>query len=81
MCVCVYIYYYLVIWIIFLILASNPETPETELPEWIIDLADDLDVLIAQRHFEDANALINKAKQCLEDHTDIISPSIEQELR
>lgn len=66
---------------LFLILAFQPEMQETELPEWIIDLADDLDVLIAQRHFEDANSLINKAKQYLEEHNDLISTSIEQEIK
>ncbi|CAH1715043.1 exocyst complex component 8 isoform X2 [Aphis gossypii] len=59
----------------------EPETPELELPEWIVDLADDLDVLIAQRHFEDANSLISKAKQYLEEHGDNISTSIEQEIK
>ncbi|XP_022172664.1 exocyst complex component 8 isoform X2 [Myzus persicae] len=59
----------------------EPETPEPELPEWIIDLADDLDVLIAQRHFEDANSLISKARQYLEEQTDQISTSIEQEIK
>lgn len=59
----------------------QPEKQETELPEWIIDFADDLDVLIAQRHFEDANSLINKAKQYLEEHNDLISTSIEQEIK
>lgn len=63
------------------ILAFEPETPEPELPEWIIDLADDLDVLIAQRHFEDANSLISKARQYLEEQTDQISTSIEQEIK
>ncbi|XP_060841618.1 exocyst complex component 8 isoform X2 [Rhopalosiphum padi] len=59
----------------------EPETPETELPDWIIDLADDLDVLIAQRHFEDANSLISKARQYLEEYGDKISTSIEQEIK
>lgn len=63
-----------------IILAFEPETPETELPEWIIDLADDLDVLIAQRHFEDANSLISKAKYYLVEH-DNISTLIEQEIK
>lgn len=62
------------------ILAFEPETPEIELPEWIIDLADDLDVLIAQRHFEDANSLISKAKYYLEEH-DQISIIVEQEIK
>lgn len=55
--------------------------PETELPEWLIDLADDLDVLIAQRHFEDANLLIGKAKQYLEEYHDTISTLIEHEIK
>uniref|UniRef100_A0A2S2P2L2 Exocyst complex component 8 n=1 Tax=Schizaphis graminum TaxID=13262 RepID=A0A2S2P2L2_SCHGA len=59
----------------------EPETPEPELPDWIIDLADDLDVLIAQRHFEDANSLISKARQYLEEYGDKISTSIEQEIK
>lgn len=57
------------------------ETPETELPEWIIDLADDLDVLIAQRHFEDSNSLINKAKLYLDEHSGVIPTSIDQEIK
>lgn len=63
------------------ILAFEPETTETNIPEWIIDLADDLDVLIAQRHFEDANSLISKAKQYLEEHGDQISAITEQEIK
>ncbi|XP_026811815.1 exocyst complex component 8 isoform X2 [Rhopalosiphum maidis] len=59
----------------------EPETPEPELPDWIIDLADDLDVLIAQRHFEDANSLISKARQYLEEYGDKISTSVEQEIK
>lgn len=64
-----------------IILALEPETSKSELPEWIIDLADDLDVLIAQRHFEDANSLISKAKQYLEEHKDLMSTLIEQEIK
>lgn len=64
-----------------IILAFEPENSETELPEWIIDLADDLDVLIAQRHFEDANSLITKAKQYLENHCHQMSTLIEQEIK
>lgn len=67
--------------VVFIMLAFEPKTSEAELPEWIIDLADDLDVLIAQRHFEDANSLISKAKQYLEDHSDQISTLIEQEIK
>ncbi|XP_050436948.1 exocyst complex component 8 [Adelges cooleyi] len=57
------------------------ETPEIEIPEWIVDLADDLDVLIAQRHFEDANSLINKAKHYLTENTCEISTTVEQETK
>lgn len=64
-----------------IILALEPETSKLELPEWIIDLADDLDVLIAQRHFEDANSLISKAKQYLEEHNDLMSTLVEQEIK
>lgn len=64
-----------------IILAFEPETLEIELPEWIVDLPDDLDVLIAQRHFEDANALISKAKLYLEEHNDQIPILIDQEIK
>lgn len=64
-----------------LFLAFESETLEMEVPEWIIDLADDLDVLIALRHFEEANSLIKKAKQYLEDFNSRISSSIEQEIK
>ncbi|XP_050537306.1 exocyst complex component 8 isoform X2 [Daktulosphaira vitifoliae] len=57
------------------------ETLEVEIPDWIVDLADDLDVLIAQRHFEDANTLINKAKKYLKDHSNLVPTSIEQETK
>jgi len=67
--------------ILFHILAFESETPETVLPEWIIDLADDLDILIALRHFEQVNSLISKAKQYLEKFSDQISLSIEQEIK
>lgn len=34
-----------------------------ELPEWLLELPEDLDVCIAQRHFEDAYSLLQKANQ------------------
>lgn len=40
---------------------SSPDI--AELPEWLLELPEDLDVCIAQRHFEDAYALLQKANQ------------------
>ncbi|XP_071451392.1 exocyst complex component 8 [Hetaerina americana] len=34
-----------------------------ELPEWVTEVAEDLDVSIAQRHFEDAYALLVRARE------------------
>lgn len=41
--------------------ATSPDIPE--LPEWLLELPEDLDVCIAQRHFEDAFSLLQKANQ------------------
>ena len=40
---------------------SSPDV--AELPEWLLELPEDLDVCIAQRHFEDAFSLLQKANQ------------------
>ncbi|KAJ1524811.1 hypothetical protein ONE63_009682 [Megalurothrips usitatus] len=40
---------------------SSPDV--AELPEWLLELPEDLDVCIAQRHFEDAYLLLQKANQ------------------
>ncbi|XP_022188141.2 exocyst complex component 8 isoform X2 [Nilaparvata lugens] len=37
-----------------------------ETPEWLLEVPDDLDVLIVERHYEDAHALIQRSKQYLE---------------
>lgn len=42
-------------------IATSPDVPE--LPEWLLELPEDLDVCIAQRHFEDAFSLLQKANQ------------------
>lgn len=42
------------------------DEPEEEIihhPEWILEVPEDLDVLVAQRHFEDALNLLNRAKE------------------
>ncbi|XP_029157447.1 exocyst complex component 8 [Nylanderia fulva] len=36
-------------------------------PEWVLEVAEDLDSCIAQRHFEDAYSLLEKAKAYLKD--------------
>ena len=43
---------------------TSPSSPEsTALPEWVQELPEDLDVCIAQRHFEEAYDLLQKAQQ------------------
>ena len=37
-------------------------TPESLIPDWLCEAPDDLDVFIAQRHFEDAYTLIVKSQ-------------------
>jgi len=38
-------------------------TPEQLIPEWLTEAPDDMDVYIAQRHFEDAYNLIVRCKE------------------
>lgn len=40
-----------------------------EYPEWVIDAPEELDVCIAQRHFEDALALLQKTKDYIHQAT------------
>ncbi|XP_068084288.1 exocyst complex component 8 [Anabrus simplex] len=40
--------------------------PELELPEWLLEVPEDLDVCIAQRHFEEAYNLLERARDFLE---------------
>ncbi|XP_075222918.1 exocyst complex component Exo84 [Lycorma delicatula] len=37
-----------------------------ETPDWLLEVPEDLDVLIAQRHFEDAHSLIEKTREFLD---------------
>uniref|UniRef100_A0A0A9YHQ1 Exocyst complex component 8 n=1 Tax=Lygus hesperus TaxID=30085 RepID=A0A0A9YHQ1_LYGHE len=39
-----------------------------EEPDWLVEASDDLEVLIAQRHFEDAYSLIQRANSYFQDH-------------
>lgn len=34
--------------------------------EWLSEVSEDLDVYIAQRHFEEAHTLIEKTRECLD---------------
>lgn len=47
---------------------SGKESPDSGsiTPEWVCDSPEDLDVLIAQRHFEQAFALIQKTNSFLD---------------
>ncbi|KAJ8870871.1 hypothetical protein PR048_027172 [Dryococelus australis] len=46
---------------------DGPEVvPEPELPEWLLEVPEDLDVCIAQRHFEEAYNLLGKAGEFLD---------------
>ncbi len=36
-------------------------------PEWLMEVAEDLDVLIVERHFEDAYALLEKTRNYLKE--------------
>jgi hypothetical protein len=42
---------------------------EPELPEWLVEVPEDLDVCIAQRHFEEAYNLLKRARECLDKNT------------
>lgn len=37
------------------------------IPDWLLEVAEDLDVLIVERHFEEAYALIEKARNYLKE--------------
>lgn len=43
--------------------------PEPELPEWLVEVPEDLDVCIAQRHFEEAYNLLKRAREFLDKNT------------
>lgn len=45
--------------------------PAAELPEWLSELSDDLEVYIAQREFEDAVSLIFRARAYCDEHADV----------
>jgi len=49
---------------------DDPELLEMELPEWLQELPDDLEVFIAQREFEEAVDLIDRASAFCNDHSD-----------
>lgn len=46
----------------FLAFDDAEEDSGTEHPEWFIDAPEELDVCVAQRHFEDALTLLQKSK-------------------
>lgn len=48
---------------------SSDGTPELELPDWLLEAPEDLDVCIAQRHFEDAYNLLERAREFLDKNT------------
>lgn len=50
-------------WILLLAFEDVEEDPSTIHPEWFTDAPEELDVCVAQRHFEDALALLQKAKE------------------
>ncbi|CAG2067708.1 unnamed protein product, partial [Timema podura] len=45
-------------------------SPEPELPEWLLEVPEDLDVCIAQRHFEEAYNLLERAQDYLNKGSD-----------
>ena len=49
---------------------TDPDLLEMELPEWLQELPDDLEVFIAQREFEEAVDLIDRASDFCGDHSD-----------
>jgi hypothetical protein len=44
-------------------------TAAPELPEWLVEVPEDLDVCIAQRHFEEAYNLLKRAREFLDKNT------------
>nr|XP_018897394.1 PREDICTED: exocyst complex component 8 isoform X1 [Bemisia tabaci] len=58
------------------------ETPD-ETPEWLLEVAEDLDVFIAQRHFEQAYKLIEKSTEYLEKNklsNDLVAEDLKRKL-
>lgn len=59
--------------ILFFLFDSAFDEPEDdaddveELPDWLLEVAEDLDVLIVERHFEDAYSLIEKTRNYLKE--------------
>nr|CAD7398301.1 unnamed protein product [Timema cristinae] len=45
-------------------------SPEPELPEWLLEVPEDLDVCIAQRHFEEAFNLLERAQDYFNKNSD-----------
>ncbi|KDR14056.1 exocyst complex component 8 isoform X2 [Zootermopsis nevadensis] len=48
---------------------ADDSIPEAELPEWLLEVPEDLDVCIAQRHFEEAYNLLERAREFLDKNT------------
>jgi hypothetical protein len=48
---------------------GDDSSAEPELPEWLVEVPEDLDVCIAQRHFEDAYKLLERAQEFLDKNT------------
>ncbi|KAK9500474.1 hypothetical protein O3M35_001731 [Rhynocoris fuscipes] len=45
---------------------EDSDVNEFQIPEWLSDAADDIDVCIVERHFEDAYSLIQRAQEFIE---------------
>jgi hypothetical protein len=48
---------------------GEDSSAEPELPEWLVEVPEDLDVCIAQRHFEEAYNLLQRAREFLDKNT------------
>jgi hypothetical protein len=48
---------------------ADESSAEPELPEWLMEVPEDLDVCIAQRHFEEAYNLLERAREFLDKNT------------
>ncbi|PNF29096.1 Exocyst complex component 8 [Cryptotermes secundus] len=48
---------------------ADDSNAESELPEWLMEVPEDLDVCIAQRHFEEAYNLLERAREFLDKNT------------
>lgn len=46
---------------------DDVNSPET-VPDWLLEVAEDLDVLIVERHFEEAYSLIEKTRTYLKEN-------------